>query len=81
MAQQTLIENIDQYLMDGMPVYDSSKDKIGDVKMYSATAGYMMVEHGLMPRKNLYIPFRLIGSIDPKEIFLTARQVYSATQD
>jgi hypothetical protein len=71
MAQQTLIENIDQYLMDGMPVYDSSKDKIGDVKMYSATAGYMLVEYGLMPRKNLYIPFRLISTIDPKEIFLT----------
>jgi hypothetical protein len=68
---QTLVENIDHYLEDGMPVYDVNSDKVGNVKMYSATAGYLMVGSGAFGHENLYIPFRLITNIDPQEIFLS----------
>jgi sporulation protein YlmC with PRC-barrel domain len=73
-TQQTLVENIDLNLADGMPVYDSNGDKVGDVKMYSTTAGYLMVGHGafnLANQQDLYIPFRLIRSIDPHDLFLS----------
>jgi hypothetical protein len=68
---QTLVENIDLNLADGMPVYDSDGDKVGDVKMYSTTAGYLMVGHGAFNQQDLYIPFRLIRSIDPHDLFLS----------
>jgi sporulation protein YlmC with PRC-barrel domain len=70
-TQQTLVENIDLNLADGMPVYDMNGDKVGDVKMYSTTAGYLMVEHGAFDQQDLYIPFRLIRSIDPHDLFLS----------
>jgi hypothetical protein len=70
--QQTLVEHIDQYLADGMAVFDANGEKVGSVKMYSAAAGYLMVSHGAFERENLYIPFRLITTIDPQEIFLSA---------
>jgi hypothetical protein len=69
--QQTLVENIDLNLADGMPVYDANRDRVGDVKMYSTTAGYLMVGHGVFNQKDLYIPFRLIRSIDPHDLFLS----------
>lgn len=79
MHEQTLVENIDQYLADGMPVYDSDGDKIGNVKMYSATAGYLMIGSGAFEHDSLYVPFRLISNIDPQEIFLAeTRDVLTA---
>jgi sporulation protein YlmC with PRC-barrel domain len=70
-TQQTLVENIDLNLADGMPVYDMNGDTVGDVKMYSTAAGYLMVGHGAFNQKDLYIPFRLIRSIDPHDLFLS----------
>jgi len=71
MNQQTLVENIDLNLADGMPVYDMNGDKVGDVKMYSTAAGYLMVGHGAFDQQDLYVPFRLIRSIDPHDLFLS----------
>src|SRR5215813_8304433 len=70
-TQQTLVESIDCNLTDGMPVYDMNGDKVGDVKMYSTTAGYLMVGHGAFNQQDLYIPFRLIRSVDPHDLFLS----------
>jgi len=70
-TQQTVVENIDQYLTDDMPVYDRNGDKVGKVKMFSTTAGYLMVSQGVFEKDYLYIPFRLIRSIDPRDVFLT----------
>jgi sporulation protein YlmC with PRC-barrel domain len=70
-TQQTLVENIDLNLADGMPVYDMNGDTVGDVKMYSTAAGYLMVGHGAFDQKDLYVPFRLIRSIDPHDLFLS----------
>jgi hypothetical protein len=69
---QIVIESIDQYLEDGMSVYDENGEKVGNVKMYSTTAGYLMVGTGAFEHEDLYIPFRLIHNIDPQEIFLSA---------
>ena len=71
MNQQTVVERIDLYLTDDMPVYDSNSEEIGHVKMFSTVAGYLIVGHGPFEKDNLYIPFRLIQSIDPRELFLS----------
>jgi ribosomal 30S subunit maturation factor RimM len=71
MNQQTVVERIDLYLTDDMPVYDSNGEEVGHVKMFSTVAGYLIVGHGPFEKDNLYIPFRLIQSIDPRELFLS----------
>jgi hypothetical protein len=71
MNQQTVVERIDLYLTDDMPVYDSNSEEIGHVKMFSTVAGYLIVGHGPFEKDNLYIPFRLIQSIDPRELYLS----------
>jgi ribosomal 30S subunit maturation factor RimM len=79
-GQQPVIENIDQYLEEGIPVYDQNGDRVGDVKLYSTAAGYLMVGGGYFSDKNLYLPFRLIRSIDPDEIYLTVPKDTLAAQ-
>src|SRR6476469_5511266 len=71
MNQQTVVERIALYLTDDMPVYDSNGEEIGHVKMFSTVAWYVIVGHGPFEKDNLYIPFRLIQSIDPRELFLS----------
>lgn len=69
---QTLVEAIDRYLVDGMPVDDMNGEQVGDVKLYSTTAGYLVVRYGPLEQQDLYLPFRLIRSIDPHDIFVSA---------
>jgi ribosomal 30S subunit maturation factor RimM len=69
---QSVVEDIDQYLEDGMPVVDLNNNKVGNVKMYSTAAGYLMVGTGAFEQEDRYIPFRLIRSIDPHNIFVAA---------
>ena len=74
---QTVVEDIDRYLEDGMPIYDLNNEKVGNVKMYSTAAGYLMVGTGAFEQKDLYIPFRLISAIDPHDIFVSAPKEYA----
>ncbi len=70
--RQTIVEFIDQYLEDGMPVFDENGKKVGHVRMYSSAAGYLMVNTDALRNQYVYIPFRLIRTIDPREITLSA---------
>jgi ribosomal 30S subunit maturation factor RimM len=74
------IESIDQYLEDGMAVFDENGEKAGNVKMYSITAGYLMVGSGAFEHEDLYIPLRLIRNIDPQDIFVSAPKDTLASQ-
>lgn len=78
--RQTVVENIDQYLADGRPVFDKNGEKVGEVKMYSTAAGYLVVGSGAFSRKDLYIPFRLIRNIDPHDVFLSEAKDTLASQ-
>lgn len=70
-SPHTVVEDIDQYLAEGLAVFDANGDRVGTVKMYSTAAGYLIVGSGPVGDQNLYIPFRLIRSIDPGDIYLT----------
>ena len=68
--QHVGVEEIDRYLADGQSVVDVNGEDLGGVKMYSTAAGYLMVTGGVFGEKSLYIPFRLIGGIDPGNVYL-----------
>ncbi len=68
---QTVVVDIDQYLHEGMPVYDKDGDYVGKVKLFSTAAGYLLVREQPTDKTFLYIPFRIIQSADPNEIYLS----------
>jgi hypothetical protein len=78
--EHAIVENIDQYLVDGMGVYDANGDRVGDVKTFSTVAGYLMLGKGPFGNTNLYIPFRLIRSIDQHELYLSVSKETLAAQ-
>ena len=78
--RQTLLERIDQHLEDGVPVFDENGEKVGNVKMYSTRAGYLVVGSSFFEETDIYIPFRLIRNIVPDEIFVSASKETLATQ-
>lgn len=61
---------IADWMDEGLPVYDVDGAKIGVVRRYNLDAGYMEVEEGGLARKELYVPFHLMQSITPREIYL-----------
>jgi ribosomal 30S subunit maturation factor RimM len=72
MAEQHIVtEDIDAVLREGLAVYAAGGEKIGSVKEYSPTAGYLVVQTGLVAHKDLYVPYSVIGSIDPRDVYLT----------
>lgn len=68
--KQVIVENIDTLMQVHTPVYDTYGQKVGEVKRFDLTAGYMVVEEGRLARRELYIPFHLMQSITPHEIYL-----------
>lgn len=61
---------IADWMTEGLPVYDVDGAKIGHVRRYDLDAGYMVVEQGVLARKELYVPFHLMQSITPSDISL-----------
>ncbi len=66
----TVAAPIADWMAVGLPVYDVNGAKIGIVRRYDLEAGYMEVETRGLARKELYVPFHLMQSIDPREIYL-----------
>lgn len=58
-------------LSEGLHVYGAEDAKIGVVRRYDLDAGYMVVEEGVLARRELYVPFHLIQSITPRALYLS----------
>jgi Uncharacterized protein conserved in bacteria (DUF2171) len=54
----------------GLKVYDVSGEMVGTVDVVDREAGIMRVATNPFVEEELVIPFALIQSIDPREIFL-----------
>lgn len=54
----------------GLSVFDLNGQYVGDVKEYSAVAGYLKVGPGALGQRELYLPFRLIKEIRAHQIHL-----------
>jgi sporulation protein YlmC with PRC-barrel domain len=68
--EETTATPIAGILTEGLHVYDANGAKVGVVRRYNLDAGYMVVEEGMLARKELYVPFHLIQSISPQELEL-----------
>lgn len=66
----TVAVPIADVMAEGLAVYDADGAKIGHVRRYDLEAGYMVVEEGRLARRKLYLPFHLMQSITPREIYL-----------
>jgi ribosomal 30S subunit maturation factor RimM len=69
--QHIVTTDIDKVIRGNMAVRDANGQKIGVVRNYSNEAGYLVVLTGRIARKELYIPYSAIQSIDPRELFLS----------
>jgi hypothetical protein len=67
---QVVVEHIDRLMREHMPVYDTNNEKIGEVRQFDLTAGYMQVPHRRLDPEIFYIPFHLIASIDANDVYL-----------
>jgi hypothetical protein len=70
-CEAVVVVNIADMIKEGLPVFDLNGARIGQVYRFDLDAGYMVVEHGALEKRRLYIPFHLIGAITPKKAFLT----------
>ncbi|MGZ3599134.1 MAG: hypothetical protein ACXWQ5_05420 [Ktedonobacterales bacterium] len=68
---QVVVEDIDTMMQVNKPVYDTYSQKVGEVKQFDMTAGYMQVQRKGLEPQTFYIPFHLIATIDPRHIYLT----------
>ena len=71
-------ENIRSTIAPGLMVYDKGGSKVGDVIDVNRHTGYFTVEIAPFTDKErpfaeqyLYVPFRLITNIDPRELYLS----------
>lgn len=70
-ASRKVLHDIDEFLEDGLIVFDVNGERVGGVKAHWIAAGYLLVGSGAFDHRDLYIPFRLIRSIDPQGIVLS----------
>jgi hypothetical protein len=66
------VEQVRRHLAAGMAVYADGGEKIGSVDGIDDLAGFMLVKQHHFSRKDLFIPFAAIRSVDPEfsEVFL-----------
>ena len=66
-----ITEDILSGISVGQKVYDADGEKVGCVDAIDRVAGCMRVETNPFSEPALSIPFELIRSMDPRELFLT----------
>lgn len=72
MAEQfTITQDIASSITAGQAVYDVVGEKIGTVDDFDCKTGWLKAAINPVSDKALYIPFKLITNIDPKELFLS----------
>jgi ribosomal 30S subunit maturation factor RimM len=78
--RQRKLRRLTHEIENGLPVFDLNGQYVGDVKEYSAVAGYLQVSAGSLGQRELYLPFRLIADVRAREIHLVAPQDALAAQ-
>src|SRR5689334_23041521 len=67
-----LTEDIRDAIRLDQTVYDRDSDKVGSVDGIDRDTGWLMVGTNPLTGKELHIPVRLITSVDPRELYLSA---------
>jgi hypothetical protein len=58
---------------DTLRVYTVDGERVGSLTRYDARSGWMLVEHGMLGRHDVYVPVTVVGSVnlDAGEVYLT----------
>ncbi len=64
-------EDVGRAVKVGLTVFDGDGSKIGYVDETDKSHGWMVVRTGAFEQKRLWVPYRLVRSVDEREIFLT----------
>ncbi len=68
---RTISEDLGRAVKVGLTVFDSDGSRLGYVDETDKTHGWMVVRTGAHDQKKLWVPYRLVRSVDEREIFLT----------
>jgi len=68
---KTFSEDVARAVKVGLTVFDDDGTKIGYVDETDKTHGWMVVRIGAFDQTKLWVPYRLVRSVDEREIFLT----------
>ncbi len=66
----TIQLDVRQFMDFGLHVYDGAGTKVGIVDDFDRVTGYMVVRSNGLRENAIYIPFRTITHIDPREVFV-----------
>src|SRR4029077_5492246 len=68
---RTINEDVGRAVKVGLTVFDGDGSKMGYVDETDKSHGWMVVGAGRLDQKKLWVPYRLVKSVDEREIFLT----------
>ena len=71
-TEMTVTQNVADALIEEQTVYDVTGDRVGTVNDIDRDTGWFKVEINPFSEKDLFIPFKLITNVDPKEVYLSA---------
>ena len=64
-------EDIQKTIKLGGVVYDKNGKRVGTVDFVDSGSGYFQVLSNPLSEKDLYVPFRLITNVDPREVYVS----------
>jgi hypothetical protein len=67
----TITENIASSVALGQAIYDNAGERVGTVDDLDRATGWMKAETNPFSDKDLYIPLKLVTSVDPKELYIS----------
>lgn len=70
--QLTITQNVADGLIVEQTVYDVTGERAGTVDEIDRDTGWFKLQINPLSDKDLYIPFKLVTNIDPKEVYLSA---------
>lgn len=68
---RTIREDVGRAVKVGLTVFDSDGSKVGFVDETDKTHGWMVVRTGAFDQKKLWVPYRLVKSVDERELFVS----------
>jgi hypothetical protein len=68
----TIVQNVADNLITAQTVYDITGERVGTVDDIDRDTGWFKLEINPLSDKVLYIPFKIVTTIDPKELYVSA---------
>jgi hypothetical protein len=68
----TITEDVANNIALGQTIYDNAGERVGTVDDLDRPTGWLKAETNPFSDKAIYVPFNLITSIDPRELYLSA---------